>query len=35
MPEITKVDHAKSILSPMPGAIKDVFVKPGDVVADG
>ena len=35
MPEIAKVDHAKSIISPMPGAVKEVFVQPGDVVTDG
>jgi propionyl-CoA carboxylase alpha chain len=35
MPEPVKIDSAKVILSPMPGAIVDVFVKPGDTVVDG
>lgn len=30
-----KVDFAKSVLSPMPGAIINVAVEPGMVVADG
>ena len=35
MPEIVKIDFAKFIVSPMPGAIREVFVKPGDTVVDG
>jgi propionyl-CoA carboxylase alpha chain len=35
MPEITKIDYSKSIISPIPGSVKEVFVKPGDIVADG
>ena len=35
MPEVSKIDCTKSILSPMPGAVKEVFVKPGDIVIDG
>mmetsp|Transcript_37608 Transcript_37608/g.57625 ORF Transcript_37608/g.57625 Transcript_37608/m.57625 type:complete len:387 (-) Transcript_37608:32-1192(-) len=35
MPEPKEIDFAKSILSPMPGTIVDVFVKPGDKVVDG
>jgi biotin carboxyl carrier protein len=35
MPEVTKIDYAKSIMSPMPGAIVQVFVQPGDTVVEG
>ena len=35
MPEPTKLDSAKSIISPMPGAIVQVMVKPGDTVVAG
>ena len=35
MPEPTKIDFAKSIISPMPGAIVSVHVAPGDKVVDG
>lgn len=35
MPEPVKIDSAKVILSPMPGAIVDVFVQPGDAVVEG
>ena len=35
MPEIKKIDYAKSIISPMPGAIVQVFVQPGDHVVAG
>jgi len=35
MPEPTKIDYAKSIISPMPGAIVQVFVQPGDHVVEG
>jgi len=35
MPAIKKIDYAKSIISPMPGAIVSVSVKPGDKVIDG
>jgi len=35
MPEPTKLDTAKSIISPMPGAVVQVFVNPGDSVVDG
>lgn len=35
MPEPKKLDHAKNIISPMPGAIVSVSVKPGDKVVDG
>lgn len=30
-----KIDFAKSVLSPMPGAIVNVAVEPGQHVADG
>ena len=30
-----KIDYAKSIISPMPGAIVSVSVEPGQVVQDG
>ena len=30
-----KIDYAKSVLSPMPGAVVSVSVVPGQVVADG
>jgi propionyl-CoA carboxylase alpha chain len=30
-----KVNYAKSVLSPMPGAIVSISVEPGQVVADG
>lgn len=30
-----KVDHAKSIISPMPGSIVSVSVEPGQAVAEG
>jgi biotin carboxyl carrier protein len=35
MPEPTKIDSAKAIISPMPGAIVQVMVKPGDSVVAG
>lgn len=35
MPEPKKIDHAKNIISPMPGAIVSVSVKPGDKVVEG
>lgn len=35
MPKPKKVDHAKNIISPMPGAIVSVSVKPGDKVVEG
>jgi propionyl-CoA carboxylase alpha chain len=35
MPEPVVIDHAKSIISPMPGAVVSVFVKPGDKVVAG
>ena len=35
MAPIVKVDTTRSILSPMPGAVVSVAVKPGDVVVDG
>ena len=35
MPEPVKIDSAKVIMSPMPGAIVEVFVQPGDNVVDG
>lgn len=35
MPVPAKIDYAKSIISPMPGAIVEVFVKPGDAVVAG
>lgn len=35
MPEPKKIDFAKSIISPMPGAIVQVNVKPGDKIVDG
>ena len=30
-----KIDHAKSVLSPMPGAIVSVSVEPGQTVVEG
>jgi len=30
-----KIDYAKSIISPMPGAIVSVSIEVGQVVADG
>lgn len=30
-----KIDYAKSVLSPMPGAIISISVEPGQIVADG
>ena len=30
-----KVDYAKSVLSPMPGAIVSVSVEPGQIVSEG
>ena len=30
-----KIDYAKNIISPMPGSIVSVNVKPGDKVVDG
>lgn len=30
-----KVDHTRSVLSPMPGAVVSVAVKPGQTVVDG
>jgi propionyl-CoA carboxylase alpha chain len=35
MPEPAKLDHAKSIISPMPGAVVQVLVQPGDTVVAG
>lgn len=35
MPTPTTFDFAKSIISPMPGAMVEVFVKPGDAVVEG
>ena len=35
MPIPVKLDTAKSIISPMPGAIVSVSVQPGDTVVDG
>lgn len=35
MPIPTKIDYAKSIMSPMPGAIVEVYVQPGDAVVAG
>ena len=35
MPEPVKIDFAKVVMSPMPGAIVSVSVKPGDKVVDG
>ena len=35
MPEPVKVDFAKVVMSPMPGAIVSVSVQPGDKVVDG
>ncbi|PIC47168.1 hypothetical protein B9Z55_006612 [Caenorhabditis nigoni] len=35
MEENTKVDLSTVVLSPMPGAIKNVNVKPGDMVSEG
>ena len=30
-----KIDHAKSVLSPMPGAIVSISVEPGQAVVEG
>jgi propionyl-CoA carboxylase alpha chain len=35
MPEPKIIDHAKNIISPMPGAIVSVSVQPGDKVVEG
>jgi len=35
MPAPKVIDYAKTIMSPMPGAIVSVHVKPGDKVVDG
>jgi len=35
MPEPVVLDHAKSIISPMPGAVVSVLVQPGDKVVAG
>jgi len=35
MAAIVKIDTTRSILSPMPGAVVSVSVKPGDSVVDG
>ena len=35
MPEPVVIDSAKVVMSPMPGAIVDIFVQPGDKVVDG
>ena len=35
MPEPAKIDHAKSIISPMPGTIVSVHVAPGEKVVEG
>jgi propionyl-CoA carboxylase alpha chain len=35
MPVPATIDYAKSIISPMPGAIVQVFVQPGDHVVAG
>jgi propionyl-CoA carboxylase alpha chain len=35
MPEPVEIDSAKVIMSPMPGAIVEVFVAPGDRVVEG
>jgi propionyl-CoA carboxylase alpha chain len=35
MPKPAAFDFAKSIISPMPGAMVEVMVKPGDAVVEG
>ena len=35
MPEPVKIDSAKVVMSPMPGAIVEVFVSPGETVVEG
>lgn len=30
-----KIDHAKSVLSPMPGSIVSISVEPGQIVVEG
>jgi len=35
MPIPKTLDLAKSIIAPMPGAIVEVFVKPGQTISDG
>lgn len=35
MPEVVKIDTTKVVMSPMPGTIVSVNVKPGDTVEDG
>lgn len=35
MPAIKQVDHSKSVLSPMPGAVVSVLVEAGQTVVDG
>jgi propionyl-CoA carboxylase alpha chain len=35
MSPVVKVDHSKSVLSPMPGAVVSVAVQAGQTVVDG
>jgi len=35
MKEKPKIDYTKYVLSPMPGNVVSVSVKPGDVVSEG
>jgi len=35
MAKPSKIDHSRSILSPMPGAVVEVKVKVGQIVVDG
>jgi len=35
MPPPIKIDYKSKVMSPMPGAVVSVSVKPGDVIVDG
>ncbi|KAK3863470.1 hypothetical protein Pcinc_030775 [Petrolisthes cinctipes] len=35
IPEKPKIDQSKQVLSPMPGLVKSIACKPGDMVAEG
>jgi biotin carboxyl carrier protein len=35
MPEKAQLEHSSNVISPMPGAVVQVFVKEGDTVVEG
>jgi len=35
MPPPVKIDYKSKVISPMPGAVVSISVKPGDSVVDG